>query len=321
MLALRRFRSDTCPDLTKKVKYTWIDGSLVTESDAVRFTSTVSMGDEFEALETPLHFFRYFFTADVLAHITEQTMLYSAQQRPQHPIKTSEREIEQFVGIALYMSLVRMASTRNYFSAEFRMPQIADTMTGKRFEELKRFLHLADNNACDMSDKLHKVRPFTDMLKQRFLRVPMVEGLSVDEQIVPFKGTSGLKQYIPMKPHKWGYKLFMLCGCNGFAYNFEVYTGKQDNIMQQGESDCGASGNVVIRLARAVPPNVHHKLYFDNYFNSPKLQICLAQRGVLSLGTVRTNRLPNCTLASDKELKKKGRGSHVEKVTSAGGVN
>lgn len=230
---------------------------MKTDEAAVNFLSTAVMSNEIEALETPLQYLKYFFTSDVIAHITEQTMLYSTQKRPENPMKITDAEIEQFIGIALYMSLVRMASTRNYFSAEFRMPQIADTMTGKRFEEIKRFLHLVNNNAQTNNDRLHKVHQLTEMLRRRFLSIPMAESLSVDEQIVPFKGTSSLKQYIPMKPHKWGYKLFMLCGSNGFAYSFEVYTGKQDNVMQEHEQDCGASDNAVIRLVRSVPPNIH----------------------------------------------------------------
>jgi len=39
------------------------------------------------------------------------------------------------------------------------------------------------------------------------------------------------------------------------------------------------------------------------------------------LRTVRPNRLQNCKLLADKELKKIGRGSHVEKVATADGID
>lgn len=76
----------------------------------------------------------------------------------------------------------------------------------------------------------------------------------------------------------------------------------------------------MIRLTRSVPNNVGHKLFFDNYFCSPELQISLAHRGIHSLGTVSCNRLPNVALISDSELKKKGRGAYVEKVTKVDDV-
>jgi len=44
--------------------------------------------------------------------------------------------------------------------------------------------------------------------------------------MVPFKGRSSLKQFLPKKPHKWGYKIFMLCDTRGMVHNFEIYTGK-----------------------------------------------------------------------------------------------
>jgi len=61
--------------------------------------------------------------------------------------------------------------------------------------------------------------------------------------------------------------------------SFEVYTGKGENVVQEGEADCGASGNVVIRLARSIQTGINHKLFFDNYFTSPELQIYLAKQG------------------------------------------
>jgi len=50
--------------------------------------------------------------------------------------------------------------------------------------------------------------------------------LSIDEQIVPFKGRHGLMQYLPKKPHKWGYKVYVLSGISGYAYDIKLYAGK-----------------------------------------------------------------------------------------------
>ena len=51
--------------------------------------------------------------------------------------------------------------------------------------------------------------------------------VSVGEAMVAFKGTSTLKQYMAMKPVKWGFKVWMLADANtGYVSEFEVYTGK-----------------------------------------------------------------------------------------------
>ena len=67
----------------------------------------------------------------------------------------------------------------------------------------------------DGNDKLYKIRPIIDTLKSHFqLSVP-TENLCIDEQMVPFRGRSRLKQYNPQKPKKWGYKLYVLTSPEG----------------------------------------------------------------------------------------------------------
>lgn len=139
-------------------------------------------------------------------------------------------------------------------------------------------------------------------------------------QIVPFKGRISIKQYNPKKPHKWGYKIFVLSGISGFSYDFEVYTGASDNKMEHEEPDLGISSNVVVRMARSIPRHQHYQLYFDNWFNGIHLQVYLAKEGILSLGTVRRNRLAGCTLPSEKDLKSQGRGSFSEKTCTVDGI-
>lgn len=219
------------------------------------------------------------------------------------------------------MSLIKLSSCRYYWSSQFRIPQVADIMmTNKNFVKIKRFLHFADNADTSSTDRIRKLRPLVTMLRNKFLSIPLEGDLSIDEQIVPFKGQHSLKQCMAKKPHKWGYKVFVLAGVSGFAYDIEVYCGKQDNTLHDSETDCGASGNVVVRLSRCIPNHAGYKLYFDNYFNSPNLQVSMAKRKIWCLGTVRPNRLPNCQLPADVVLKKRGRGSHVEKVTEVGDV-
>ena len=86
--------------------------------------------------------------------------------------------------------------------------------------------------------------------------------ISIDEQMIPFKRKSFLKQYIPSKPYKWGYKVFMVCDRTGLPLNFEIYTGKTNHV--PGWPDAGANGNVVIKLAQILDPHANHLLYFDN---------------------------------------------------------
>ncbi|KAF2892124.1 hypothetical protein ILUMI_14049, partial [Ignelater luminosus] len=103
-----------------------------------------------------------------------------------------------------------------------------------------------------------------------------------------------------------------------YVYNFEVYTDQENDSERRGENetDLGACANVVIRLLRNVPQNINHRVYFDNYYTALPLTIQLAKRGILALGTVRSNRISNCPLPSEKELLKLSRGTSYEFLTT-----
>ncbi|KAJ8929582.1 hypothetical protein NQ314_017719 [Rhamnusium bicolor] len=124
------------------------------------------------------------------------------------------------------------------------------------------------------------------------------------------------------KPHKWGYKRFVLCRASGFSYNFEVYSGSenQPKFRSFDEPDLGATSNTVVPLCRAVPSNLNHMVYLDNYYTSLSLMSFLAARGIFALGIVRRNRIPNCKLPSDDQIKKENRGTSSEYICSFDGV-
>ena len=62
-----------------------------------------------------------------------------------------------------------------------------------------------------------------DYIREKFFEVVIPEThVAVDEQVVPFKGASSLKRYLPKKPKKWGYKLWALAGVSGYVFTFEV---------------------------------------------------------------------------------------------------
>lgn len=58
--------------------------------------------------------------------------------------------------------------------------------------------------------------------------------MSVDEAMIPFKGQSSLKQYMPKKPVKRGIKVWVISDAtNGFVSQFEVYTGKKGDTVEK----------------------------------------------------------------------------------------
>ena len=48
--------------------------------------------------------------------------------------------------------------------------------------------------------------------------------------MIKFKGRSSLKQFLPNKPIKSGYKVWMLADKSGYCVKFDLYTGKTDKV-------------------------------------------------------------------------------------------
>ena len=152
---------------------------------------------------------------------------------------------------------------------------MADSIPIKQFEKLRSFLCFVDNATNDQknADKLFKIRPVIESVRQQCLQIPPEESHSIDEQIIPGKTKySGMRQYNPKKPKKWGFKNLVQAGASGIMYDFYTYTGKQDHSENDTPySHLQTSAQVVAQLCENLPTHANHKLYFDNWFT--KLQL------------------------------------------------
>ena len=130
-----------------------------------------------------------------------------------------------------------------YWSKEFKYDSIASTMTLKRYETLRRFLHASDSN--DKSnpespgDKLFKVRLLLDLVRNNCIKTEPEQHHSTDELIIPAKTkrSGGVKQYNPKKIYKWGFKNIVRAGRSGIIYDFLCKVGNtaraQTNVGQK----------------------------------------------------------------------------------------
>ena len=88
----------------------------------------------------------------------------------------------------------------------------------------------------DQNYKLGKVRPIIDAVREQFLRAydPHQQS-SIDEAMIAFKGRSTLKQYVPKKPIKRGFKAWVRADAvTGYVCDFNIYTGKTEGEREYG---------------------------------------------------------------------------------------
>ncbi|XP_037037947.1 piggyBac transposable element-derived protein 2-like [Bradysia coprophila] len=287
------------------------------------FLGDVTLPDDIMSLETPYEFFKYFFNEDVSNLIITESNRYCSQNWPEKRLQLSKTELDQFIGICSLMSVIQMSNTRRYWAPITGNALIKETMPVNKFEQIKQQLHFNDNENMvpkgDVNhDRIYKIRPLVNALIKRFQTVPLEKNLSVDEQLCSTKCKSIIKQYLPNKPHKWGFKLHVLAGSHsGFCYTFEIFTGCENDARFRlaNEMDLGSSANIVIRLLRIVPDFQHYIVCFDNYFSTLPLIGQLSKRGIHAVGTMRRKRLHNAKLPEDKVIMSLGRGSSFEMVT------
>ena len=266
---------------------------------------------------SPLQYFKLFFDDQLISHIADQSNLYAVQQTGRSH-NTNSNEIEQYIGILLMMGIIKLPQYRMYWSTGTRIPIVATAMSVNRFDKIKRFFHCNDNDKVlpkgdPKYDKLQKVRPVIESVLKKCKTIPPEERHSVDEQIIPTKCRSGVKQYLPKKPHKWGIKVWARCGVSGIVYDFQVYTGAGSGAGDDDNTpNLGVGGNVVKHLTSSLPSHVGHKVYFDNYFSSVNLLQYLKKEGIWAIGTIRADRLKGAEkVLHDKKIleEKGGRGS------------
>lgn len=241
-----------------------------------------------------IDFFETIFTNEMVLKILEETNKYAMQEQSKNWTPITPEEVRVFIGICIFMGIHRLPSTDHYWSSDpaLRVDVIADTMPAKRFKKIVENIHLNDNatqvpRSDPAYDKLHKIRPIVDMLNSVISNTKIYKPssfVSVDESMVPFKGRSAIKQFMPMKPVKRGYKVWCIADANtGFIFKFRVYTGKSDSVEAESLGE-----KVVLELASNVRPG--SLVVFDNFFSSVPLLEKLHGRKIYSCGTVRSTR-------------------------------
>lgn len=269
---------------------------------------------------TPLSYFKTFWDDSITKNLVEQTNLYSVQMHGKN-ITTTSQQIEQFIGMQMLMGIVRMPNYVSYWANGLRYEPIASVMPLKCYQNLRKFLHVNDNSKKDepmnKDNRLYKIQPVLDTVRQNCLLVEPEINHSIDEQIIPAKTRySGIRQYNPKKPTKWGFKNFVRAGKSGMMYDFFLYAGAKS----AGKEKCTCQA-VVLRLCENLPRNSNHRLFFDNWFSTFNLCLELKALGILTIATLRKNRLGGCSLMSEKDLKKAGRGSFDYRTDEKSGLH
>lgn len=141
----------------------------------------------------------------------------------------------------------------------------------KRFQSIMRIIRFDDKSTRTQrrqNDKLAPIRDLFNMIDANLSRMYSPgNSLTIDEQLVPYRGRCPFKQYIPSKPDKYGMKLFWICdSATGYPLKAVPYLGKN----RTGKATVGVAHTIVRELCRRYE-RTNRSITTDNYFTSYEL--------------------------------------------------
>ena len=264
-------------------------------------------------LDCAFDYFLLLFDNNIIDEICVNSNSYAELHRDKYPYSYSHYpdggltrlSFYQFLAVVIYMGLHPRDDYFSYWSTDplFISQYIQSVPISRNtFSAILTFLHVSSVDPLDVdtSDRLHKVRCLMSKLKSNCQQYyHPYKHVAVDERMVKSKGRFTCKQYVRMKPVKWGFKLWVLSDSyNGYTWNFEVYRGKEGETI----SSNGLGYDVVIKMVSGLE-NQGYIVYTDNFYSSSALFLELQRQKFGAVGTIATNRR-GCPDALEGQKKK-----------------
>lgn len=244
---------------------------------------------------TPGEAFRLFMSVDILEEIVYCTNMEGKRVCDNKRKQWKNLDLDElcaYLGLVLQAGVERSwdVPVRELFGGEFPNPLYRATMSVFRFEEIRRFLRFDDKRTREIrleTDKLamisHIWQLFIGNCKKRLIPE---DNVTIDEQLLGYRGRTKFIQYMPSKPSKYGIKIFWMCeSASGYAIDGLIYVGRQP-----GED---RHKNLGLDIVKKLVLSIHNSginLTIDNFFTSVPLAIYLLDKNITTLGTLRQNK-------------------------------
>ena len=207
-------------------------------------------------------------------------------------VETDDIEMRAFVGCILCLGVMKqsMLSSTTVFDAMYGQGFVRASFSQNRFLQLLNFLRFDDKETRSARRSRDVFAPFRDFwdaftknLSDHYIPGPFI---TIDEQLVPFRGRCSLIQYLPSKPDKYGIKILGAADAkNNFRLVAEPYLGRPLSADRQAN----LGRNVALGLS-APFFNSGRNITTDNLFTDKELSDVLQNDGLTFVGTVRANK-------------------------------
>ena len=196
--------------------------------------------------------FGLLFDQFMMETIIVETNRYAYKVKGNRWKAVDQQELKTFIGLCILRGVYRAHGEclNELWSVEHGRKIFRQTMSLNRFKEIQsslRFDNPETRQSRQRNDKLAAIRLILDSFTQNSQKcyMPGEAGVTIDEQLYPFRGRCRFIQYIPSKPAKYGLKFWALNdSATSYCWNIEMYTGKDEN------RDRPLGEHVVINLSK-----------------------------------------------------------------------
>lgn len=208
--------------------------------------------------------------------------------------------------------LYRAGVDRDNFSDVQRLFHSVDSrpfyraaMSVGRFKQFLRFIRFDNILTRGERQSSDRLAAFSDVWKMFMAELPKhyvpESDITVDEQLVGYRGHAPGRTYMPSKPRPYGVKIYWATeSTSGYALTAIIYTGRGPN--EEPVRDLGKK--LVLELLKPYY-NTGRNVVTDNFFTSYSLAVELLSKNLTLLGTIRKNRreVPIC-LSQTRRMEK-----------------
>ncbi|XP_071784707.1 piggyBac transposable element-derived protein 4-like [Asterias amurensis] len=233
-----------------------------------------------------LEFWKMFFPERILDNILCYTNEQGVRERGRSWVKLVMMELLTVLGLLYFLGLCKAAhdQVRDFWKpGMFARPVCQAAMKADRFQEVLRMMRFDDKATRQQRKATDKFAPIRDVFDefvnncQKYFNPG--ENMTVDDELVAFRGICGFRQYMPQKPARYGIK-FWVCtdSTHNYVTNIQPYLGKE-NQTKLGK-------RVVLDMVRPLF-KTGRNITTDNHFTSCELAEELLQEDLTLLGTIK----------------------------------
>lgn len=266
-------------------------------------------------VQNPTDAFKLFITPSMVDKIVVNTNIEINNKRQKYTSnpnlstvsETTPEEINALLGLLVMSAAMKdnHLSTEELFDPTFSGSRYVSVMSRNRFDFLLNCLRFDDKTtrpARRLVDKLAPIREIWDEFVES-CRSNYVPGsyVTIDEQLLGFRGRCPFKMYIPSKPNKYGMKIVMLCDVTTkYMIDAMPYLGKNTNT-----SGLPQGAYFVTELTKTIHGSFRN-VTMDNWFTSVNLAKDMLNNHKLTIvGTLRSDKReipPEMSVKQDRKV-------------------